>query len=106
MSERSGHSKRAHNDTLGVCVPVACHNEAREAVEYFQAQLDKEMREARAKSDAPDGLEAKGSDSEDDCLNCTLSIECVEAHQRDKVDDTPGKVEDALELKDAQHLSV
>jgi len=106
MSERSEHSKKVRDDTLGVCVPVACHNEARQAAEYFQAQLDKEMREAQAKSDAPEGFEAKGSDSEDDCLNCTLSIECMVADRHGKVEDMLGKVEDALELKDAQHLSV
>jgi len=106
MTGMKEHGKKVHDDTLGVCVPVACHNEARQAVEYFQAQLDKEMREARAKSDAPDGFNAEDSESEEDCSNCTLSIECVQADRQGKVEDTRGKVEDALELKDAQHLSV
>lgn len=87
------------DDYLGTCVPALCHGEAREAIEYFQTQLDEEMQEAKAQADANQRLETKDSANADDCSNCTIGIECPTAGKS-------GEMEDATQLKDAQHVSV
>merc|ERR1712129_646923 len=84
---------------LGACVPAVCHSEAREAIEYFQKQLDEQMQEARSHADVAEKVESKDSMEADDCSNCTIGIVCAPASGH-------GDVADATQLKDAQHLSV
>jgi len=81
------------DETLGTCAPVECHGEAKEAVEYFQKELDKEMQEARTQSDALGSADTEDPVAEDDCSNCTMSIQCARA-------------KDAAQVKDKQHVSV
>merc|ERR1719362_2816900 len=69
---------KALEESLGVCVPSACHKEAKRAIEYFKEQLGEQIEEeVQAQADAKGESSPSEMKNIDDCENCTISIECV-----------------------------
>jgi len=98
------HGKKLE-ESLGVCVPSACHKEAKKAIEYFKEQLGEQMDEAQAQADAQGESLPSDMKNTDDCENCTINIECAAAQGASRRT-RKAAVKDAEELQDAERLSI
>lgn len=59
-------------ESQGVCVPVACHAEAKQAIKYFKEQMGEQIADLQAQ----EGRDVEEQSSLDDCGNCTIHIRC------------------------------
>lgn len=87
-------------ESQAVCVPVACHQEAKQAMDYFKEQLGEQIEEAEAQADAQTKEQSKLQNSVDDCDNCTITIACGKAHG---AGEPVGAAATHAELADAVH---
>jgi len=102
-------------ESQGVCVPSACHKEAKKAMKCLKEQMQEQVEEAEEQGEGQAEQQSKMPTSVDDCENCTISIECAQAQgaggrTSSKLGSkTPGTaaIQDAdrLPLQDATHLS-
>lgn len=96
-------ARKRVDESQAVCVPVACHQEAKQAIEYFKEQLGEQMEEAEAQAEAQANEHSKMQKSMDDCENCTITIECGRGHGAGEPEASVAG-SDAEQLADAVHL--